>query len=144
MTARHSMDMHAVISHSYANFVVCSAVQTGGGSDRHFCVTQPQTHSILLFLSSSRMSSMPYGQNIRTRFPIGGYASTTAHASACLSVHSHPYSGLLWTAKAEGGGDGLETPAGVYYWVSRSGTAATQRVPRDKKDYSSQPLYGTG
>jgi hypothetical protein len=29
------------------------------------------------------------------------YASTGA-ASACLSLHSHPYSASLWTAKAEG------------------------------------------
>jgi hypothetical protein len=47
-------------------------------------------------------SFRPYSQNIRTRFPIGGYASITAHASACLPLHSYPYSASLWTVKAEG------------------------------------------
>src|ERR671932_1240517 len=43
-----------------------------------------------------------YRQNIRTRFPTGGYAPTTAHATACLLLLSYPYSASLWTAKAEG------------------------------------------
>src|SRR5882672_12520453 len=30
-----------------------------------------------------------YSQNIRTRFPTGGYAPTTAHATACLLILSY-------------------------------------------------------
>ena len=44
----------------------------------------------------------PYSQNIRTRFPTEGYASTTACASACLPLDSHPSSASKGTAKAEG------------------------------------------
>src|SRR5882724_7173509 len=57
----------------------------------------------------------PYGQNIRTRLPMGDDASTITGAWACLLLHSHPYSASIGTAKAEGEGDGLETPAGVYH-----------------------------
>lgn len=32
---------------------------------------------------------IPYSQNIQTRFPTGGYASTNAHVLACLPLHSH-------------------------------------------------------
>src|SRR5262249_38250374 len=34
-------------------------VQAEGGSDSDFCLTRPYTHSILLFTTSSRMSSAP-------------------------------------------------------------------------------------
>jgi len=51
---------------------------------------------------------LPYSQNIRTRLSTEGYASTIARDSACLPHHHHPYSGLIWMAKAERGGDGLE------------------------------------
>src|SRR5215813_11084233 len=37
---------------------------------------------------------MPFGQNIRTRFPTGSDASTVMHASACLPLHSYPYNWL--------------------------------------------------
>jgi len=47
---------------------------------------------------------IPYGQNIQTPFPTGGYTSTIAHASACLPLHPRPDSVSIWTAKAEGGG----------------------------------------
>jgi hypothetical protein len=70
------------------------------------------------------------------------YASTGA-ASACLLLHSHPYSASLWTAKAEGGADGLETPAGIYHGARRSGTAAAQRVPGDRKSSPAQPEHGS-
>src|SRR5262249_44000642 len=36
-----------------------------------------------------------------------------------------------WTTRAEGGSDGLETPARIYHGDCRSGTAATQRVLGD-------------
>src|SRR5262245_56646600 len=68
----------------------------------------------------------PYGQNIRTRLPTGGCASTIAGASACLPLHAHPYLALRGTAKVEGRGHGLETPAGVYHWNCRSRTAVAQ------------------
>src|SRR5215813_14132621 len=44
----------------------------------------------------------PFGQNIRTCVPTGSSVSTVAHASACLPLHSYPYSAFLWTAQAEG------------------------------------------
>src|SRR5256714_1747720 len=44
----------------------------------------------------------PYSQNIRTRFPTGGYASTTGCASACLPLDSPPYSASRGTGQAEG------------------------------------------
>src|SRR5207302_8263443 len=68
----------------------------------------------------------PYGQNIRTRFPTGGYTSITVPTSACLPPHYHGYSPPRGTVQAEGGGDGLETSAGVYHGDRRSGTAVTQ------------------
>src|SRR2546430_6334849 len=86
-----------------------------------------------------RLSRLPYGQNIRTCLPTGGHASTIARASACLPLPSHPYSASIWTAMAEGGGDGLESPAGIYHGDSRSGTAAAQRVPGDRKSHPAQP-----
>src|SRR2546428_6909153 len=45
---------------------------------------------------------MAYGQNIRTRLPTGGDASTIAGALTCLPLPSHPYSASRGTAKAEG------------------------------------------
>jgi putative transposase len=45
---------------------------------------------------------LPFGQNIRTCFLTGSYASSIAPASACLPLHSYPYSALLWMAKTEG------------------------------------------
>jgi Transglycosylase len=77
-------------------------------------------------LPKNRILEISYGQNIRTCLPTRGYASTIAGALACLPLHSHPYSASIGTVKAEGGGDGLETPAGVYHWDHRSGTAVTQ------------------
>jgi len=68
----------------------------------------------------------PYGQNIQTPLPTGGQASTMACVSACLPLHSHPYSASIGTAKAEGSDDGLETPAGVYHGDRRSRTAVAQ------------------
>src|ERR1700720_333796 len=59
-------------------------------------------------------------------FPLEITLPHVAHTSACLLLHSYPYSALLWTAKAKRGADGLETPAGVYHWDCRSGTAAPQ------------------
>ena len=47
-----------------------------------------------------------------------------------------------WTARAEGGSDGLETPAGVYHRDRRSGTVAAQRVLGDRESYSAQSGYG--
>src|SRR5262245_55388333 len=44
----------------------------------------------------------PYSQNIRTRFPTRGYASTTGCASACLPLDSPPYSASRGTGQAEG------------------------------------------
>ena len=41
-----------------------------------------------------QLAGLPFGQNIRTCFPTGSYASTIAHASACLPLHSYPYSAL--------------------------------------------------
>jgi Family of unknown function (DUF6079) len=93
-------------------------------------------HLVQTFVISQRMAEqlcdlvIPFGQNIRTCFPTGSYASTIAHASACLPLHSYPYSAFLWTAQAEGGANGLATLAGVYHGDRRSGTAATQRVLR--------------
>src|SRR5262249_4213122 len=40
--------------------------------------------------------------NIRTRLPIGGYASTSARSLACFPLPSHPYSASRGTAKPEG------------------------------------------
>src|SRR5882762_9893599 len=45
---------------------------------------------------------MAYGQNIRTRLPTGGDASTIAGALTCLPLPSHPYSASRGAAKAEG------------------------------------------
>src|SRR5256884_8478240 len=45
---------------------------------------------------------MPYSQNIRTRLPTGGYASTITRASACFPLHYHPYSASIWSVMAEG------------------------------------------
>src|ERR671923_1988698 len=83
-----------------------------------------------------------FGQNIRTCFPTGSYASIIAHASACLPLHSYPYSAFLWTAQAEGEADGLETPAGVYHGDRRSGTAATQRVLGDRESHPAPSAHG--
>src|SRR5262252_1009441 len=44
----------------------------------------------------------PYSQKIRTRLPIGGYASAIAYSLACLPLLSHPYSALRGTTKPEG------------------------------------------
>src|SRR5215813_13764294 len=68
----------------------------------------------------------PYGQNTRTCLSTRGYVSTIACAWACLPLPSPPYSASIGMAKAEGGGDGLETSAGVYHGNCRSGTAGTQ------------------
>src|SRR5262245_54825510 len=68
----------------------------------------------------------PYSQNIRTRLPTGGYALTLIYAWACLLLPSHPYSVSRGTAKAEGGGDGLETPVGVYNGDRRSRAPVAQ------------------
>src|SRR6266568_4743506 len=65
----------------------------------------------------------PYSQNIRTCLTTGEYASTIIRASACLLLSSHPYSASKGTAKAEEGGSGLETPAGIHHGKRRSGTA---------------------
>jgi len=37
----------------------------------------------------------PYSQNIRTRLPTGGYASTITRASSCFPLYSHPYSASI-------------------------------------------------
>src|SRR5438067_10062716 len=55
------------------------------------------------------------GQNIRTRFPIRGCASTIACPLACLPLPTHPYSASRVTTKAEGGGDELGDLTGIYY-----------------------------
>src|SRR5215471_13623997 len=47
-------------------------------------------------------TQLSYGQNIRIRFPTGGYALTTARALACLPLDSHPYSASRGTTQAEG------------------------------------------
>ena len=56
----------------------------------------------------------PYGQNIRTRLPTGGYASYHRSTLACLLFPYHRYSSAIGTGKAVGRDDGLETSAGVY------------------------------
>src|SRR2546430_2642107 len=89
--------------------------------------------------SSMATVAWSYGQNIRTHLPTGGYASTIACAAACLPLPSDPYSVLLWTAKPEGGDDGLETATGLYHGDRRSGTAAAQRIPGDRESYPAQP-----
>src|SRR2546422_7575161 len=45
---------------------------------------------------------MSYGQNIRTRLPTEGEASSIAGASTCLPLPSHPYSASRGTAKLRG------------------------------------------
>src|SRR5215510_865812 len=67
-----------------------------------------------------------YSQNIRTRLAGGGYVPPIAGASACLPLHSHPYSVSIGMANAQGEGDGLETPAGIYYGNRRSGTRSEE------------------
>src|SRR5262249_59459157 len=47
------------------------------------------------------VAAIPYGQNIRTRLPIGSYASTIARTSACPPLASHSYSASRGMAKAE-------------------------------------------
>ncbi len=74
--------------------------------------TEADQHPMHLYLQGL----LSYGQNIRTRLPTRGYASTIAGALICLPLHSHPYSASRGMAEVEGGGDGLETPAGVYHW----------------------------
>src|SRR2546427_4676700 len=49
------------------------------------------------------------------------FRSTLTHTQ-----RPYPYSASIWMAKAEGGGHGLETPAGVHHGNRRSGTAVTQ------------------
>src|SRR5712691_6992837 len=66
-------------------------------SPRPTCAPRPRPTS-----SCSAVTWISYGQNIRTRLPRGGYASTIVRALACLPLHSYPYSASLWTAKAEG------------------------------------------
>src|ERR687887_1479613 len=56
----------------------------------------------LLCSQRRRSSATSYGQNIRTRLPIGDYASTSARPLACLPLPSHPYSASRGTAKPEG------------------------------------------
>src|SRR5262249_53864955 len=43
-----------------------------------------------------------YSTNIRTRFPTGGYTSTTAPASRCLLPPYHGYSPPIGTVKTAG------------------------------------------
>jgi hypothetical protein len=45
---------------------------------------------------------LPYCRNMRTRLPTGVCASTTAHTSAYLLLHSYPCSASWWLAKAAG------------------------------------------
>src|SRR5437016_3892221 len=45
---------------------------------------------------------LSYGQNIRTRLPTEGEASSIAGASTCLPLPSHPYSASRGTAKLRG------------------------------------------
>src|SRR5215510_10908304 len=64
------------------------------------------------------------------------------HASACFPPHHPPYSASRGAANAEGSGDGLETPTGVYHRDGRSGITAAERVPGDGKSYPAQPDSG--
>src|SRR6266705_596567 len=48
------------------------------------------------------MRGYPFGQNIRTRLPIGGYASIIVRPWACLPPPSHPYAASRGIAKPEG------------------------------------------
>jgi hypothetical protein len=41
---------------THTEILLCGAVQVGSESDRHFCLTQPHTHSILVLLRSYHMS----------------------------------------------------------------------------------------
>src|SRR6266699_1987868 len=50
----------------------------------------------------SPVSCIPYGQNIRTRLPTVGEASSLSGASPCLPLSSHPYSASRGTAKMRG------------------------------------------
>src|SRR5262249_54532784 len=97
----------SIVKHSKGHRVAWGAISTYTAGGRH-----------------QDANPCPFGQNIRTCFPTGSYTSTIAHASACLPLHSYPYSAFLWMAQAEEGADGLETPAGVYHGDRRSGTAA--------------------
>src|SRR5882724_9840285 len=69
---------------------------------------------------------VPYSQNIRTRFPTGGYAPIIAPTSLVFRPTITSYSASLWTVKAEGRGDGLATTPGVYHGDRRSRTAGAQ------------------
>src|SRR5215831_1996187 len=71
--------------------------------------------AVQLLYHVSSAQSTPFGQNIRTRLPIGGYSSTIARPLACLPLPSHPYSASRGIAKPEGEDDGLETPARLYH-----------------------------
>src|SRR4029453_6951719 len=83
----------------------------------------------------------PYSQNIRTCLSVGDYTPTSARASACFPPHHPPYSVSRGAANAEGSGDGLETPAGVYHGDSRSGITPAERVSGDGKSYPAQPAH---
>ena len=66
----------------------------------HHLVVRGRCHdstSIVLSAGSvtKRLLCLPYSQNIRTRFLAGGYTPTTAHAWACLPLHSYPYSASM-------------------------------------------------
>src|SRR5439155_20797116 len=84
----------------------------------------------------------PSSQNIRTHLLAGCCVSTIIRTSACLPLHYHPYSASMWSATAEGEGDGLETPAGIHHGDGRSGTAATQRISGHGKSHLAQPDHG--
>jgi len=83
--------------------------------DSSQCPHTPQSQGKIKTMACTKVAhccSWPYSQNIRTCLPTRCYAPTIARTWACLLPHSSPYSASLWTAKAGGGGDGLETPAG--------------------------------
>ena len=73
---------------------LCGAVQAEGGSDRPFCLIQAQTHSILLFTGSSRMSRAPLstgGPPGKASKPTAGYQCSFSEGLQASRGHPLPH-----------------------------------------------------